>query len=821
MENFYFYKKNKEEVLKEPEISKISDDLYIQIPLTEDQKKLKAKDLALQLSVPLNTAYNYIKTGYISEKNKEYKYTGQYKKKLEAKQRMENIHKYLESVTPLAIGSPQELFGNKTFELKIEHSIKEFKENDKTGKISIEFKKRFSKKFSFENGQEFSIGDLILANIFIKKGIYRNNEGKLVMQDRDSKTIPVVFESIFKTNPELFYPRWIQRETPTGLKQIKFSNFGFWEIISPLMVKNGMIRSSDFSRSVEGSDTYEIFGAHERKITEKIPYVFFSNSNGGSKYYLGKDTFVGTNIKINHNTVSIKLLDNDTAGVFDEIHGRKEILFTFPLISKEEFENEKIKIKRKLETEGKEIKENKIQSYITMGAEYMKDKLHAYSITDYISQNKNESMKEYLERVSQLSDTGYMLKEFPVFMSELGIAAQNFKWKEQLILAGTLTNIQKETINTFGINFGLNGLRVFISLEHGGLDMGQKILDLAEQIPQETASKIFSKYVEIIDSIEKVLNVAQNNFKTSIDTKPELLQSIEQSLYKRGADLLSQFHDNINQNTDDIIAELDRINADTITTLSIFKYAAKFGNKLPLEDITGAEFSQKNGDQLNQAEIDEMEHIYQANWKNYGNQELIQSVIKKFKESLSGDLSNKERVYTFKKNNQINAFVKFSELQPGVKYASALNVDQSSKGFGLGETMMDEALYREAQENILIATCDPYNDSNMRYFEKGFIGMGFTGDNPPVMNICWNESMNSHIQSKHISSEDLIIMYLKQQVLNNLIIRKGKTLQEIHTDIPTGTSLTRCFRDPLHTGDWYAVYEPVNSEYETKIKTTE
>jgi hypothetical protein len=395
--------------------------------------------------------------------------------------------------------------------------------------------------------------------------------------------------------------------------------------------------------------------------------------------------------------------------------------------------------------------------------------------------------------------------------------------KEQFYFTRFFAKATEEQVNDIGKFIGKftnNGFKTFLSLEHGGSDMGQKILDLSEKLPQETASKIFAKYAEIIDSVENILHVAQNGFKTSIETKPELMQSIEQSLYKRGADLLAQFHENINQNPEEIIAELERINADTITTLSIFKYAAKFGNKLPLEDITGAKFSKKTGNDLEPAEISEMEHIYQANWKTYGNQELIQSVIHKFKESLTGDRAEQEQVYLFKKNDKINAFVKFSELHPGVKYASALNVDQSSKGFGLGETMMDEALYREAQENILVATCDPYNDSNMRYMEKGFIGTGFTGDNPPVMNICWNELMNTHIASKHISSDDLVIMYLKQEIPNTMIIKKADDLHHLHSDFPVGKSLTRCFRDPLHTGSWYAVYETINPEYETNIKTT-
>lgn len=471
-------------------------------------------------------------------------------------------------------------------------------------------------------------------------------------------------------------------------------------------------------------------------------------------------------------------------------------------------------------TNAQEVIEQLEQEGDTM--DFFRENAHSLSISDVaLIFNHNDSEQKEL-----VTSYRFLMKKWnrEQISQMIHFDITELTLKEQFYFTRFFANKTERSvqlISNFVQRYGHNGLKTFLSLGHGGHDMGQKILDLGERLPPETASKIFEKYTEIIDSVENVLSVAQNNFKSTIDTKPELLQSIEQSLYRRGAETLSQFHENINQNPDDIIAELGRINADTITTLSIFKYAAKFGNKLPLEDISGAEFSKKTGNDFNAGEISEMEHIYQVNWKNYGNQQLIQSVIKKFKESLSGDNSDKEELYLFKKSNQINAFVKFSKLHDGVKYASALNVDQSSKGFGLGETMMDEALYREAQNNILLATCDPFNESNMRYMEKGFVATGFTGDDPPVMNICWNESMNNHIKSKHISCEDLVMVYLKQQIPSNLIIRKAKNLHLLHSDFPEGKSLTRCFRDPLHTGDWYAVYETIPGDYETNIKTAE
>ncbi len=406
--------------------------------------------------------------------------------------------------------------------------------------------------------------------------------------------------------------------------------------------------------------------------------------------------------------------------------------------------------------------------------------------------------------------------------NDFNVNLKNIPLKQQIFF---LTILNKETngtilpIQEFTQKFKENGIKTFLSLGHDGDDMEQKILEIGSQLPQETAEKIFKKYSDIIDSVDSVLDVAQNNFKRKISLTPEMLQSVDQSLYKKSAQLLSDFYEKKDIDPEQLEKDLDQVNADTITTLSVFKYAMKFGEQLPLEDIHGAEFLERSGDQLSQEEISEMVDLYQKNWEHFEPQEIIQAVIRKFQESLAGETSNKQKMYLFKKDSSIHAFVKFGELSPGVQYASALNVAPSVHGYGLGEAMMDEALYREAQNNILHAVCESNSDSAMRYFEKGFIATGFSPDNPPFLQICWNEYENKNIFSKQCTKEELVMYYLKSESPHDITMRHSKDLSLLHNNFPNEKSLTRCFQDPFDKNAWYAVYEKIPDTYH-QLKNT-
>lgn len=410
---------------------------------------------------------------------------------------------------------------------------------------------------------------------------------------------------------------------------------------------------------------------------------------------------------------------------------------------------------------------------------------------------------------------------------EFGIDLKEIPLKEQIYFLTSITNRTNKTIRPvqdFTRKFKGVGLRTFLSIEQGGKEMGDKIIALGDRLPKDIAQKVFAKYGEIIDNVDKITEFTRTNFTKEIETSPELVKKIEETLYIKGKQLLSQTYEDINNKKEvdyeDIGKQLDRINADTITTFAIFKQAVKNGEKLPIESIEGAVFSKKDASSITPIEREEMSLLYDRNYKDHEDRDFINKVKDYFKTAFIPEGNQtKNYFYTFEKDQRIRAFVRFEKQEDKSLYASALNVDDASKNFGLGEAMMDEALSREAKENILHATCLISNPSNMRYFEKGFVSEHFKMVNDTnQFDLVWDEKNNKNILSKQKSIDDLISMYLKNEYESSIEIRRKNNLEDLHNSIPEGKALVRCF---VNNGEWYAVYEKLPSSYGLNISEKE
>lgn len=408
---------------------------------------------------------------------------------------------------------------------------------------------------------------------------------------------------------------------------------------------------------------------------------------------------------------------------------------------------------------------------------------------------------------------------------KIGFKLNDFSLAEQAQIINfikTLNNFDSITINNFSKKYGKDGLRTFLSIEQGGRKMGDKIIELGEKLPEAVVKKVFIKYGEIIDNVSKITEFARTNFTKEIETNPELIKKIEETLYIKGKQFLSQTYEDINNkkeiNYEDISKQLDRINADTITTFAIFKQAVKNGEKLPIESIEGSVFSKKEAIDMSDSQQNEMLELYESNWKNHPDLNFVESLKSYFKTAFSPeDNKQKNYFYTFEKDNNIRAFVRFEKQNDASFYASALNVDEASKNFGLGEAMMDEALTREAKDHILHASCRKDNPSNMRYFEKGFIAKGFKKTNETEeLDLVWDENKNKDILAKQKSLEELIGMYGNTNT-EGIEIKKSKDLESLHSIIPDGKSLVRCF---VNNGEWYGVYEVVSKDYGINLGET-
>lgn len=298
--------------------------------MTDEEKKMSNAELAEKIGKSRWGAQKIKKTGSYVIENDNYISKEQLAKK------------YFQEVGHISAESILELLSSPTVQDQIVGYINESKKilrdyNENTQKIERGSSRGsyLHKRFQTDNGEILSVGDLIAINFFNENQIYRDTDGCLYSgKDNDKKT--VVLGEWFSEYSGLKPVITVSVNDDEEITLRSFGSFLYWKKLCPTLVKKGIIQEIDFPIVRNRTKTFEVIGAHERKITKKKPYVYFSNDETSAMYYIGRNKFTGTEREINHENTSIILLDKNTAGIVEMIHGKKQILYTFPLISQEE-----------------------------------------------------------------------------------------------------------------------------------------------------------------------------------------------------------------------------------------------------------------------------------------------------------------------------------------------------------------------------------------------------------------------------------------------------------------------------------------------------
>ncbi len=383
-----------------------------------------------------------------------------------------------------------------------------------------------------ESGEKTNLAEIYIATQLKRLGVYRDAKGYLKINNSNTgqketfsiekfaniiSHIPRVQGTLLDIQPLLF----VQQYTPN-------------------LLKLGIFKESDFRR-IAGSETSRIFNVHERKLTPQMPYVSFTNEFGNSvKYYIGRQSICGTGHKIDHQNTRVRLLDGQTAGIVETVHGKKRVIFTFSLLDKIEGEELRRQIAESLRKKGKPVEKKNISANAAVGAEEMKKRIKEYKITDYIRRHSGESEVDYAERVAKLSDINFVIGTFHKIFEKAKIGMHNLPWKEQLVLANAvLEEKNKDRLVKFARSYGLPGIRVLLSVDYER-GLGKKILNIGKNLDTELAKRIFLAYdsatTKMLAVSKDVCERLRMNFP-SLDITEEV---IAQSLMARAKDFVSE-----------------------------------------------------------------------------------------------------------------------------------------------------------------------------------------------------------------------------------------------------------------------------------------
>ncbi len=578
-------------------------------------------------------------------------------------------------------------------------------------------------RIPLSEGKNTTLAEIFIAQKLNELGAHRNNMGDLEIIDpannKPKKISGYLFQKLIK---ELGGKELRIRTTLPNEKEYQtgFGSRAFSEKVLPNLFSSGILKNEDF-KTIGGSAVSELYAINERKLDPKSPYIGLSGKYGFTRYYLGRDKIVGTKTETNE-FMSVIQLDPNTFGIVEKLPGRNSrLLYTFDGLNEQEIANLRSKTSANLLSKSIEPTEAKISAYSLTGGAEMKKRIREYKITELFPQKKDETSEVYATRLSNLSDTDYVLNNFREFFKDANIGVHNLSWIDQLSIANAiLEEKNKKRLVSFASDYKLDGVRTFLSLEHGGKEMSDKILTLGEKLPRQNAELLFKKYGEIIDEVN---NVAEY-FSVSLakNATPEIIEQTKEQLLIKGKEMLAYYADHAKtcaeQECVDLGTELETrlkdLKASVVLLGSAVKTLVERG-EFNLQDLKDIEISyDEHGlQEKDKAAISAMSH---ENTKQYP--EKLRDYWRGTAEQALEHPAPGETFISVKYQGEIVVVMRVIPQNDGSFYGASFNVNPNIRGSRIGTELMKEVIDNYTKQGDFVADCYEHNPMLENYTGK-------------------------------------------------------------------------------------------------------
>ena len=306
---------------------------------------------------------------------------------------------------------------------------------------------------------------------------------------------------------------------------------------------------------------------------------------------------------------------------------------------------------------------------------------------------------------------------------EFGISFNEIPLKVQMYFLTSIANRTNEAIRLvqdFTKKFKALGLRTFLSLEQGGKEMGDKILTLGEKLPEVVAKIVFAKYGEIIDTVDNIQKLLEDILPDKgLNESQKEVGGIKESLLVRAKNLLVTFYDKKENNSGELLKDLDRYKSEILLYADTYKKLRESGKEIKLEEIKNTKI-----EILSQ---EEKMKIANELWDiTIANRPFIkdEKEIEKRKKDFFSTIDNKDSdFYVLRHKDKILAFCSFTLDENGELYAESLNTESEIKGAQIGGEFFPTVL--EKVKNMgrdIYGHVHPLNFKILSYYERlGFI----------------------------------------------------------------------------------------------------
>ncbi|MFA5776968.1 MAG: GNAT family N-acetyltransferase [Parcubacteria group bacterium] len=573
-----------------------------------------------------------------------------------------------------------------------------------------------------ENGEAIGAREMAMA---VK--IFRDFQGK-----RDENGNLMVYDEE-KNEFRKISARWIEEKIGSmGGSQgtSLFRPFEFFQKFCPNLIQKGMIKLEDFRIKTEGAS-----GKLMRKEFDMANKTYVPIDS--NRYYIGIENFIFNRETIPMQNIKVVILDKNTAGIVTVHSKTQKILYTFNLLSPEEKEQKRKRIKEK----HPDFSEEEVTDRSLSGKGEMEQRMCPWQRTEENPRLKGEAENQYAERMSLLGDYNFLKEISLEFAEKAGIGIHDvLTWREQQwlnVAAYKLKTLGKfDQLLDFVKHYQGNGLRAFLSCEFD-INNAQKIVAIGEELSFEDASLIFSKISELVDLAEKKKADLERLFFK--DGEARNVSGMKFEMLQRIQEIIKQFGDGLKvkgekkEKIKNLLDEIKKSKVGIILLQSVLRSAKEGEEEIDFENIKDFDIeTNEMGEDLRQ---EEKERILGISKKNYydivfpGEPEKAKVVVDGLeKEMISEEGLKNQKTYTLKYKGEIVAFCKFRPVvgKPDELEFTSVNISSELHGLKIGEYFISKVMEIESKNYIINGDTFVKNTgANKLYFEKvGFENLG-------------------------------------------------------------------------------------------------
>jgi ribosomal protein S18 acetylase RimI-like enzyme len=337
-------------------------------------------------------------------------------------------------------------------------------------------------------------------------------------------------------------------------------------------------------------------------------------------------------------------------------------------------------------------------------------KIPIEEIPEYTSINPKLVTSENI--INLVAFDGFLSDNFSLPVLEISL-------KEKLYLYNYLLTNNLYQLHKFVLTYNkqgrdINFFRTFLSIEHGGKEMGNKILALGEKLPENVAKEIFKKYGEIIDVVDKIEEEVQNLYeKENIPEK--IFPRVREVLLKRGAHFLANLSTEAKEQ--ELYEEIEKIKISTIIMGSSYVELYRQSIKIPLEDIENIYTEKIPVQNLSEKDKKELQEVY-INGRpkeTYKNIEHVRLLENEFKEALE---KKDTFVFNIRFEDKIIAFATFYKENEDTFHIGGLTFIEDVRNPAIGYAVMNSIMNEFKNFNI---KAEVHNENEvLKMYQKRF-----------------------------------------------------------------------------------------------------